>query len=49
MTGEPTAERCAEAIWVPVPADADVPRAFGCNGETGFGARVRSWLRNDAE
>ena len=49
LTGAPTAERCTEAIWVPVPANADVPRAFGCDGENGFGARLRSWLRNDLE
>jgi penicillin-binding protein 1B len=49
LTGEPTAARCSDAIMVPVPAAADVPRAFGCNGDTGLGARVRSWLRDDGE
>jgi penicillin-binding protein 1B len=49
MTGEPTAERCAEAVSVPVPVAANVPRAFGCHGETGLGARLRSWLRTDGE
>jgi penicillin-binding protein 1B len=43
-TGTPTAARCPDAIAVPVPESDYYPRAFGCDGETGFGARVRSWL-----
>ena len=44
LTGNPTAERCPDAIAVPVPDTDYYPRAFGCNGETGFGSRVRSWF-----
>jgi penicillin-binding protein 1B len=43
-TGAPTAARCADAIAVPVPDSDYYPRAFGCNGETGIGARIRSWV-----
>jgi penicillin-binding protein 1B len=44
LTGDPTAARCPDAIPVPVPDTDYYPRAFGCDGETGFGSRVRSWL-----
>jgi penicillin-binding protein 1B len=44
QTGAPTAARCPDAVMVPVPAGADIPRVFGCGGESGFGARVRSWF-----
>ena len=44
FTGAPMAARCPDAIAVPVPATDYYPRVFGCNGETGFGARIRSWL-----
>lgn len=44
VTGDPTAERCPDAVLVPMPATADYPRAFGCNSETGLGARFRSWF-----
>ena len=44
LTGDPTAARCPDAIPVPVPDTDHYPRAFGCDGETGFGSRVRSWL-----
>jgi penicillin-binding protein 1B len=44
MTGAPMAARCPDAIAVPVPDTDYYPRAFGCNGETGFGARIRSWF-----
>jgi penicillin-binding protein 1B len=44
LTGDPTAERCPDAIPVPVPDTDYYPRVFGCNGETGFGSRVRSWF-----
>jgi penicillin-binding protein 1B len=44
LTGNPTAERCPDAIPIPVPDTDYYPRAFGCNGETGFGSRVRSWF-----
>jgi penicillin-binding protein 1B len=43
-TGAPTAARCPDAIPVPVPETDYYPRAFGCNGETGIGARIRSWI-----
>jgi penicillin-binding protein 1B len=46
-TGTPSAERCVDAIALPFPADGDVPRAFDCEGGTGFGARVRSWFHRD--
>ncbi len=49
LTGEPTAPRCTDAVRVSVPPGADVPRAFGCDGETGLGARLRSWLRNGSQ
>ena len=32
------------SIAVPVPVTDYYPHVFGCNGETGFGARIRSWL-----
>jgi penicillin-binding protein 1B len=44
FTGDPTAQRCPDAVLVPMPATADFPRAFGCNGQTGFGSRFRSWF-----
>ena len=44
LTGDPTAARCPDAIPVPVPDTDYYPRVFGCDGETGFGSRVRSWL-----
>jgi penicillin-binding protein 1B len=44
LTGDPTAERCPDAIPVPVPSTDYYPRVFGCSGETGFGSRVRSWF-----
>ena len=39
--------RCPDAIAVPVPDTDYYPRAFGCNGETGIGARIRSWLDDE--
>jgi penicillin-binding protein 1B len=47
MTGEPTAPRCPDAVAIPVPADQSIERRLRCSGEEGFGARLRSWLRND--
>jgi penicillin-binding protein 1B len=47
LTGDPTAARCPDAVLVPVPSSFDVPRVFGCGGESGFGARIRSWLGGD--
>jgi penicillin-binding protein 1B len=44
LTGIPMAERCPDAVPIHVPVAQGFPRAFGCNGETGFGARIRSWL-----
>jgi penicillin-binding protein 1B len=44
FTGAPMAARCPDAVAVPVPVTDYYPRAFGCDGETGFGARIRSWL-----
>jgi penicillin-binding protein 1B len=46
-TGEPVAPRCTNAVAIPVPETAAEPRAFGCDGETGFGSRVRSWFRSN--
>jgi penicillin-binding protein 1B len=43
-TGNATAERCEDAVAVPVPDNDYYSRVFGCNGETGFGARIRSWF-----
>jgi penicillin-binding protein 1B len=48
-TGMPRAARCADAIELPFPADADVPQAFDCEGSTGFGARLRHWLHRDEQ
>jgi penicillin-binding protein 1B len=45
LTGDPTAERCPDAVPIHVPAVQGFPRAFGCNGETGVGARIRSWFQ----
>jgi penicillin-binding protein 1B len=47
VTGNPTVARCPDAIPVPVPDTDYYPRVFGCNGETGLGARIRSWLGGD--
>jgi penicillin-binding protein 1B len=47
LTGNPTAARCPDAVSVPVPDTDYYPRVFGCNGETGFGSRVRSWFGQD--
>jgi penicillin-binding protein 1B len=44
LTGNPTVARCPDAVPVPVPDTDHYPRVFGCNGETGLGARIRSWL-----
>ena len=49
LTGAPTAARCPEAIAIPVPDTDYYPRAFGCEGQTGFGARIRSWFGGDAQ
>jgi len=46
-TGEPTAAHCTEAAPIMLPPSANFPRAFGCEGQTGLGARLRSWLRPD--
>jgi penicillin-binding protein 1B len=46
-TGMPSEERCDDAVELPFPAGADVPRAFDCEGGTGFGARLRHWLHKD--
>jgi penicillin-binding protein 1B len=46
-TGASTAARCADAVQLPFPAKDAPARAFGCDGGTGFGARIRSWLRHD--
>jgi penicillin-binding protein 1B len=43
-TGAPTAARCPDAVLVSVPSSVDIPRVFGCDGELGFGARIRSWF-----
>jgi penicillin-binding protein 1B len=48
-TGNATAERCVDAVAIPVPDNDYYSRAFGCNGETGFGARVRSWFGDGAQ
>jgi penicillin-binding protein 1B len=48
-TGMPSAPRCPNAVLLPFPANAVPDRAFGCDGATGFGARIRSWLRHDTE
>jgi len=47
LTGDSSAERCPDAVPVPVPAIDYYTRTFSCDGETGFGARVRSWLGSD--
>ncbi len=47
LTGQPMAERCDNAIAIPVPADQPIEHPFGCNGETGLGARIRGWFRGD--
>jgi penicillin-binding protein 1B len=47
LTGAPTAARCPDAISIPVPETDYYPRAFGCEGQTGFGARIRSWFGGD--
>jgi len=44
LTGAPTAARCPDAVAVPVPETDYYPHVFGCNGETGVGARIRSWF-----
>jgi penicillin-binding protein 1B len=49
VTGTPTGARCTDAVLVPLPADDDSPRAFGCDGERGVGARIRSWLKDYRE
>jgi penicillin-binding protein 1B len=46
-TGASTAARCADAVQLPFPAQDAPARSFGCDGATGFGARIRSWLRHD--
>ncbi len=48
LTGEPMAERCDNAVAIPVPVDQPIEHPFDCNGETGLGARVRSWFRGDS-
>lgn len=47
QTGAPTAARCPEAIAIPVPETDYYPRAFGCEGQTGIGARIRTWFGGD--
>jgi penicillin-binding protein 1B len=48
-TGQPTGARCSDAVELPFPEKHAPARAFGCDGATGIGARVRSWLRNGDE
>jgi penicillin-binding protein 1B len=45
-TGTPVAEGCAGAVFAPLPADS-AERVFGCDGATGFGARIRRWFDKD--
>jgi penicillin-binding protein 1B len=46
-TGAPTAARCPNAVAVSVSENDYYPRAFGCDGESGIGARIRSWIGGD--
>jgi penicillin-binding protein 1B len=43
-TGRPSAERCAEAVQVPLPVGASPEGAFRCEGE-GIGSRLRNLFR----
>jgi penicillin-binding protein 1B len=57
LTGEPSAARCPEAVRLPLPETTRLGggwgRVFGSgcagSGAGTFGARVRRWLRDDAE
>jgi penicillin-binding protein 1B len=50
MTGAVSAARCEDAVLLPLPTTANLPRGFGCGGaQDGLGARMRRWLRNGAE
>jgi penicillin-binding protein 1B len=46
-TGASSAARCADAVELPFPKNAVPARAFDCNDATGFGARIRSWLKHE--
>jgi penicillin-binding protein 1B len=48
-TGAPSAARCTDAVQLPFPPKDAPAHAFGCDGGTGLGARIRSWLRHDNE
>jgi penicillin-binding protein 1B len=46
-TGDPTAERCPDAVLLPFPAGAAPPHVFGCKREGfGLGARLKRWLKD---
>jgi len=40
-TGRPSAERCTDAVRVPLPAGVRPAGAFSCDGSDGIGARLR--------
>jgi penicillin-binding protein 1B len=44
-TGRPSAEHCAEAVRVPLPAGASPAGAFSCDGVGGIAARLRSLFK----
>jgi len=49
LTGEPSGERCEDAVPLPLPHDDAQPRSHaGCAGE-GFGARLKHWFRGGAQ
>jgi penicillin-binding protein 1B len=56
LTGEPSAARCPDAVQLPLPKAASFGKGWaralgsGCTGSAGaLGARLRRWLRDDAE
>jgi penicillin-binding protein 1B len=48
-TGRPSAERCKDAVRVPLPADAAPAGAFSCDGVAGLGARLRRLFNRGGE
>lgn len=44
--GAPVSARCPNAVELPVPESTHPPRAIGCGGASGIGAKIRGWFED---